>query len=195
MFQAIYVILRDAGRSPAEVAGLDLDCLEFDQGEYQLVWHNMKGRRLRRRLPVVRETAEAVMDWKEARAGLDLPRTAPTTCSPAVTGSYQHLDSGYISRAIRLWAHSIPVLESGEPGRDGHRCRSTGRRSSPTRSGTPSASATRTPGSRSTSCRPSWPVRAEIAGLTSERDAALDEIAGLRAALRQMTRRQNTALS
>src|SRR5262249_11936128 len=37
-----YVILRDTGRRPAEVAGLDLDCLEFDNGEYQMVWHNMK---------------------------------------------------------------------------------------------------------------------------------------------------------
>lgn len=35
-------------------------------------------------------------------------------------------------------------------------------------------------------------ARAEITGLTTERDAALDEIAGLRAALRQMTRQQNT---
>jgi chromosome segregation ATPase len=35
-------------------------------------------------------------------------------------------------------------------------------------------------------------ARAEITGLTSERDAALDEIAGLRTALRQMTRQQNT---
>jgi chromosome segregation ATPase len=35
-------------------------------------------------------------------------------------------------------------------------------------------------------------ARAEITGLTAERDAALDEIAGLRTALRQMTRQQNT---
>lgn len=34
-------------------------------------------------------------------------------------------------------------------------------------------------------------ARTLIAGLTSERDAALDEIAGLRTALRQMTRQQN----
>jgi integrase len=119
MFRAIYVILRDTGRRPAEVAGLDLDCLEYDQGEYQLVWHNMKGKRLRRRLPVVRETADAVRDWKETRAGLDIPANCAAHLFPAVTGSYQHLDSGYISRAIRLWADSIPVLESGEPGRDG----------------------------------------------------------------------------
>jgi integrase len=119
MFQAIYVVLRDTGRRPAEVAGLDLDCLERDQGEYQLVWHNMKGGRLRRRLPVVQATADAIMDWKEARAGLNLPGNCAAHLFPAVTGSYQHMDSGYISRAIRLWADSIPVLESGDPGRDG----------------------------------------------------------------------------
>lgn len=119
MFQAIYVVLRDTGRRPAEVAGLDLDCLERDQGEYQLVWHNMKGGRLRRRLPVVQATADAIMDWKEARAGLDLLGNCAARLFPAVTGSYQHMDSGYISRAIRLWADSIPVLESGDPGRDG----------------------------------------------------------------------------
>jgi chromosome segregation ATPase len=35
-------------------------------------------------------------------------------------------------------------------------------------------------------------ARAQITGLTSERDTALDDIAGLRVALRQMTRQQNT---
>jgi chromosome segregation ATPase len=34
-------------------------------------------------------------------------------------------------------------------------------------------------------------ARTQITGLTAERDAALDEIAGLRTALRQMTRQQN----
>jgi len=119
MFRAIYVILRDTGRRPAEVAGLDLDCLEYDQGEYQLVWHNMKGKRLRRRLPIVQDTADAIGDWKETRASLDTPAACAAHLFPAVTGSYQHLDSGYISRAIRLWADSIPVLDSAELGRDG----------------------------------------------------------------------------
>jgi integrase len=119
MFQAIYVILRDTGRRPAEVAGLDLDCLEHDHGEYQLVWHNMKGRRRRRRLPVVQGTADAIVDWKEVRAGLDIPASCAAHLFPSVSGTYQHLQPSYISRAIRLWADSIPVLESAELGRDG----------------------------------------------------------------------------
>ncbi|RNL71311.1 hypothetical protein [Streptomyces sp. I6] len=60
MLRTVYVVLRDTGRRPAEVAGLDLDCLEFDNGEYQLVWHNMKGRRRRRRLPVHQQTVDAI---------------------------------------------------------------------------------------------------------------------------------------
>jgi integrase len=119
MFQAVYVILRDTGRRPAEVAGLDLDCLEYDRGEYQLVWHNMKGRRLRRRLPIEQSTADAVRDWKQTRAGLDIPANCAAHLFPAITGSYQHMDSGNMSRAIRLWADSVPVLDSEELGPDG----------------------------------------------------------------------------
>jgi len=119
MFEAIYVILRDTGRRPAEVAGLDLDCLEYDQGEYQLVWHNMKGRRLRRRLPVRQATADAIKSWKETRGSLGIPGNCAARLFPAITGSYQHIDSGNISRAIRAWADSIPVLDSEELGPDG----------------------------------------------------------------------------
>ncbi|USQ85807.1 site-specific integrase [Streptomyces phaeoluteigriseus] len=119
MFRTIYVLLRDTGRRPAEIAGLDLDCLEYDHGDYQLIWHNMKGRRLRRRLPILQQTADAIKDWKESRARLDLPRNSAGHLFPAISNSYRHLDSGYISRSIRLWADSIPALDSEELGRDG----------------------------------------------------------------------------
>jgi hypothetical protein len=36
-----------------------------------------------------------------------------------------------------------------------------------------------------------YAARTQLAKLTAERDTALDEVAGLRAALRQMTRQQN----
>src|ERR1700677_1127669 len=119
MFRAIYVILRDTGRRPAEVASLDLDCLELDHGEYQLVWHNMKGRHLRRRLPVLQQTADAVKDWKQTRAGLQIPGSSAAHLFPPISSSYRHLDSAYIARAMRLWADSIPVLDSAELGQDG----------------------------------------------------------------------------
>lgn len=119
MFRTAYVILRDTGRRPAEVAGLDVDCLEFDHGEYQLVWHNMKGRRRRRRLPIHRETVDAIKEWQELRAGLDLPSSSAGHLFPAITNRYRHLDSGNLSRCIRLWVDSIPALDSEELGPDG----------------------------------------------------------------------------
>jgi integrase len=119
MFTAVYVLLRDTGRRPAEVVGLDLDCLEFDHGEYQLVWHNMKGRRKRRRLPILRQTADVIKDWKEFKAGLDIPRNSAKHLFPAITNRYHHLDSGFLSRVIRSWADSVPTLNSEELGPDG----------------------------------------------------------------------------
>ncbi|QIZ37230.1 site-specific integrase [Saccharopolyspora sp. ASAGF58] len=119
MFRTAYVILRDTGRRPAEVAGLDVDCLEFDHGEYQLVWHNMKGRRRRRRLPIHQETADAVRDWQKIRVGLDLPSSSARHLLPAITNRYRHLDSGNLSRCIRSWVDSIPVLDSEKLGPEG----------------------------------------------------------------------------
>jgi integrase len=119
MFRTAYVILRDTGRRPAEVAGLDLDCLEADNGECQLVWHNVKGRRLRRRLPVLQQTADAITGWQEFRAGLDLPGNSAGHLFPAMTHRYRYLDSGNLSRCIRAWADSIPALDSEELGPDG----------------------------------------------------------------------------
>ncbi|MGH3896690.1 MAG: tyrosine-type recombinase/integrase [Pseudonocardiaceae bacterium] len=119
MFTTVYVVLRDTGRRPAEVVGLDLDCLEFDHGEYQLVWHNMKGRRRRRRLPILRRTADAIKDWREFIAGLDMPRNSAKHLFPAITNRYHHLDSGFLSRVIRSWADSIPILNSEELGPEG----------------------------------------------------------------------------
>ena len=119
MFGTAYVILRDTGRRPAEVAGLDVDCLELDKGEYQLVWHNMKGRRRRRRLPIHQQTVDAIKDWQEIRAGLDLPGNSAGHLFPAITNRYRHLDPGNLSRSIRSWVDSIPGLDSEELGRDG----------------------------------------------------------------------------
>jgi integrase len=156
MFLAIYVILRDTGRRPAEVAGLDLDCLELDQGEYQLVWHNMKGRRLRRRLPILVQTADAIKNWKQTRAGLQIPGSSAACLSPrspAATGIWIPATSPGRSGRGPTPSRSLSPPNSAPTGR---RCRSTGPGSSLMRSGIPSASGTRTPGPRSTCCRRSW---------------------------------------
>lgn len=52
MFRTVYVILRDTGRRPGEVASLTRDCLETIDGETSLVFDNRKGKRVARTHPV-----------------------------------------------------------------------------------------------------------------------------------------------
>lgn len=63
-FTCYMTLLRDAGRRPGETAKLRRDCLNYDHtGQATLIWHNDKGRRRGRRLPIWAETAQALETW------------------------------------------------------------------------------------------------------------------------------------
>lgn len=116
MFQTVYVVHRDTGRRPHETCGLRLDCLEFDDGEYTLVWDNLKGRRLRRRLPIMTSTAETIIEWRERRARLPIPSRSRGHLFPAAgddTG-IRHLTSSKFGTVLRSWVDSIPELHAEE---------------------------------------------------------------------------------
>ncbi|WP_331733606.1 site-specific integrase (plasmid) [Embleya sp. NBC_00888] len=118
MFETAYVVLRDTGRRPLELSGLALDCLEFDEGEYQLIWDNHKGRRLRRRLPIPSETADAIKAWLKVRATLEITETSAEFLFPGKTARTKHMTTGDLWRTLRTWADGIPVLDSDELGPD-----------------------------------------------------------------------------
>ncbi len=121
MFRTVYVLLRDTGRRPNEIGALGLGCLEYDGGEYQLIWDNTKAGRLRRRLPLDSDTVSAVKEWTSVRERLDLPSRALPFLFPAITDNAAtgHLTTGNIGAAIRTWADSIPEIHSEELGPDG----------------------------------------------------------------------------
>ncbi len=123
MYQTIYVLLRDTGRRPEEVAALPRDCLETEGGEISLVWNNRKGRRHRRRLPVTQGTAQAVRAWQDRRGRLDTPPRGDAFLFPALTeaSGFGHLPASYISEAIRRWADAIPELYGDGVDADGSR--------------------------------------------------------------------------
>jgi len=85
MFHTAYVVLRDTGRRPGEVCGLPLDCLEAENGEYSLIYHNYKRRRLRRRLPITTATAREIQAWQQRRAAVPGPESARAWLFPAMT--------------------------------------------------------------------------------------------------------------
>ncbi|MGR8007623.1 tyrosine-type recombinase/integrase [Streptomyces hypolithicus] len=121
MFQTVYLVLRDTGRRPEEVARLILDCLEKDGDEHQLIWDNRKSKRLRRRLPITQETVDAINAWKARRAGLDLPRNSARYLFPAITNNTANhmLLSGNIARVMRAWVRSLDRIDSEVLGPDG----------------------------------------------------------------------------
>lgn len=112
MYQTAYVLLRDTGRRPNEIASLARDCLEQHRGEGSLIWDNNKSGRLRRRLPITTATAQAIREWRDRRDQLTVPERGRRFLFPALSTDRpdQHLPASAISAAIRLWADQLPEL-------------------------------------------------------------------------------------
>jgi integrase len=138
MHQVIYRILRDTGRRPGEVVSLNSVArghrrpAQFDQRHH-------KAARLRRRLPITTETAEAILDRERRRAKLSTPpATHPWLFPSPLLRSRQslgHLTANCVGVAFRAWVRRIPAIDEQctEPGehaegtpveQDGHLVRS-----------------------------------------------------------------------
>jgi integrase len=122
MFACVYVVLRDTGRRPKEVASLPVGCLEHDGDEVSLIWHNHKGHRMRRRLPIVRATVAAIERWQEVRARTSAPATSTDYLFPAISpdSGFKHLDTAVLSVTLRRWVDALPELHSDVIGADGN---------------------------------------------------------------------------
>jgi integrase len=122
MFRTVYIVLRDTGRRPSEVASLPENCLETINGETSLVWDNHKGKRNRRRLPITSDTAQTIRDWQTRRAALTFPAHSIGFLFPAITddAAIPHLDTTNISRTIRCWVDRLATLNTDTTGDDGN---------------------------------------------------------------------------
>ncbi len=121
MFQTLYIVLRDCGRRPLEVVSLPRHCLEHDGDDVELIWDNHKGRRLRRRLPLSRETVERIKRWQQIRDRIPAPRHSDAYLFPAISdySGIAHMNSVSLSAAIRNWVDALPELLSDVVGPDG----------------------------------------------------------------------------
>ena len=121
MFACVYVVMRDSGRRPREVAALPINCLEFDGDEVSLIWNNYKGRRMRRRLPIVRVTVAAIEQWQKIRAEIVAPPASAEFLFPAISAAsgFDHLDTAVFSVTLRSWVNALPAIDSDVIGADG----------------------------------------------------------------------------
>ena len=124
MHQVIYRLLRDTGRRPGEVVCLKVGCIEVIDGAHNLIYDNHKAGRLRRRLPITSETAQAVVSWERRRSELpDPPATHQWLFPSPLLRSRQalgHLGAGCVGRAFRAWVERIGTIDGELLGPDGH---------------------------------------------------------------------------
>jgi integrase len=124
MLRTAYIVLRDTGRRPQEICKLRLDCL-FESDGYVLIWDNWKAKRLRRQLPILTQTAEAINQWRDERASMSITGASANYLFPgrrqlSHTGREStHLTSDDLGDALRRWVRSLDHLNSDVAGTDG----------------------------------------------------------------------------
>ncbi|MEU9521758.1 tyrosine-type recombinase/integrase [Streptomyces sp. NPDC048224] len=122
MMQTAYLVLRDTGRRPVEVASLRVKCLETRGDEDTLIWDKVKKRRYVRKLPITRETAAVIKTWQARRRQLEVASRRRKYLFPSITGrsGIAHMGSN-LANAMRDWVAAIPVLLSDELDEHGNR--------------------------------------------------------------------------
>ncbi|PJE08281.1 MAG: hypothetical protein CK429_23790 [Mycobacterium sp.] len=118
MFRCVYILLRDTGRRPGEICQLRADCL-LDGTEPELIWDNVKGKRLGRRLPISQQTASAIRDWQHVRANVLIAEPSAGYLFPARSSAapIPYLRTQTVGDALRIWAAWINdnvVLPTGQ---------------------------------------------------------------------------------
>lgn len=116
MFQTMYFVLRDTGRRPGEICDLRLDCLVQQEDESVLIWNNHKAQRFNRRLPILRETADAINEWIAIRLTIAVPAKSKNFLFPALLFDHKipTVTSQELASALRRWIDSLPENEQGE---------------------------------------------------------------------------------
>lgn len=118
MFRCVYILLRDTGRRPGEICQLRADCL-VDGTEPELIWDNVKGKRMGRRLPISQQTASAIRGWQQVRADVLIAEASADYLFPARTRTapVPYLRTQTVGDALRMWAGWINdnvVLPTGQ---------------------------------------------------------------------------------
>ena len=117
MYQTVYQVQRDTGRRNNEVVSLPLDCLVWDEDQPILIYDNHKAGRLRRRLPIHRDTAAVIEQWLRRRASLPIPADCSTYLFPS-QGARNRPRAGHVKkltygRIFRRWVDNLPPLLVG----------------------------------------------------------------------------------
>lgn len=120
--QTALTIMVDTGRRRSEIVNLRIGCVTSRPAsgtpEYTLRYDNIKGKRPGRTIPILTETAHAILEWEQELKNLDLGDDYGNWLFPAPYSSgagAAHLSPASLGRyAVQLVEHARP-LYSSEP--------------------------------------------------------------------------------
>lgn len=122
MFATVYMLIRDTGRRPNEIASLKLNYLTKDANGPVLVYDNHKSNRMGRRLPITQSTADIITKWIKVRKTLPaVSASSQDYMFPPHTPWLEYICTNKISEFMRKWINGIeridgPVLDrKGRP--------------------------------------------------------------------------------
>ncbi len=117
MFATIYMLVRDTGRRPKEIASLKRNYLTKDANGPILIYDNHKSQRMNRRLPITQSTANIIAHWIKVRNTLsDVPPASQEYLFPSHTPWQDYICTTKLSEAMRKWVDGIERIDG--PGVD-----------------------------------------------------------------------------
>ena len=112
MYRTYYLVMRDTGRRPSEVARLADDPVEWIRDVPSLVYDNRKSGRNRRRLPIDKSTAAIIETWRKRLDSLHIVPACEGYLFPAPGAQKRerrgHLDSSQFRKVFKAWAQILP---------------------------------------------------------------------------------------
>jgi integrase len=111
MYGVVYRVMRDTGRRANEYLSLGRSCVEWIDGHPNLVYDNHKARRLRRRLPITTDLAEAIIAW-ETQLGALQWRDGERWLFPSPRATFfGHLGYAAWNSALQRWVDAIVAAD------------------------------------------------------------------------------------
>ncbi|MBD8103976.1 tyrosine-type recombinase/integrase [Plantibacter sp. CFBP 8775] len=119
--------LIDTGRRPSEICSLKVGCVSRSVPaggdgtviDYTLEYDNHKAGRERRKIPITRDTGEALLEWEKVRQTLDLPSAFDKWLFPSPSAGRidadRHLTPGGLARAVDTLVASANRLDDDVP--------------------------------------------------------------------------------
>lgn len=120
MFATIYMVIRDTGRRPKEIASLKRNYLTKDTHGAILIYDNHKAGRMMRRLPITKSTASIIRKWSRVRDKLaNVNASSQDYLFPSHTAWDSYIRTNKLGEVFRKWVNGLDRLDGPDLDKQG----------------------------------------------------------------------------